>query len=150
MARQQQDAKVRGKLQGIRKGMETLQKQSLPYTRSDECNPEDLDNDTLTLNQSHWPWVNHGACCFTNLAPNGDGTSIAKFLAKPELHFWMGSDASAKWVADQFRGKMKGLGFQVKVHSNFESCKNGFHSESAKNKKAPPRNTHSEVETSKL
>ena len=48
------------------------------------------------------------------------------------------------------RGKMKGLGFRVKVHSNFECYKNGFCSESAKNKKAPPRNTHSEVETSKL
>ena len=144
-ARQQQDSRVRAKLKTIKKGMETLQRQSLPYTRSDEYNPDDSADDELAMNQSHWPWVNHGACCFTNQAPNGDGTSEAKFLAKPELHMWFGSHASAEWVAGQFKGKMKGLGFRIKVHTNFDSYQDAFRSDSAKNKTAPPRPTKSTV-----
>ena len=97
------------------------------------------------MNQSHWPWVNHGACCFTNQAPNGDGTSEAKFLGKPELHMWFGSHASAKWVAGQFKGKMKGLGFRIKVHTNFDSYQDSFRSDAAKNKTPPPRPTKSTV-----
>ena len=129
-ARQQQDSKVRTKVKNIRKTMETLQKQSTPYTRSDEY--ESGDDEQPELNQKHWPWVVHGACCLTDMANNDDGTSEASFVKKPILHMWVGSAKNAAWTADHIKES------KIKLHTSFEHYIEAFQSESGK-KKQPPK-----------
>lgn len=146
-ARQQQDNKVRLKIKSIRKGIETLQKQSLPYTRTDEYVPG--DDKRLEMNQGHWPWVSHGACCLTNMAPNEDGRSEAQFLEKPVFQMWVGSTEAAEWVAEHF-SKADNLPFKVKLHTEFHSYYDAFRSDSGKAKKAPPRPSKSTVEIVRL
>ena len=138
-ARQQQDSKVRIKIKNIRKTMETLQNQSTPLTRSDEY--ESGNDEDLEMTQSHWPWVVHGACCLTNMAPNPDGGSEASFVKRPVFHVWVGSAAKGEWTAENIK-KAK-----VKLHTDFDSYYEAFRSESGKNKDPPPRPTKSTVKT---
>lgn len=136
-ARQQQDRGVRNKIKTIKKQMETLQHQSLPITRSDEFDQRDPNHARLALNQSHWPWVVHGAFCLTNQAPNGDGSAPAEFLATPQLHLWAGSQQAANWAGEQFKSSKAEPGIDVKIHSSYQAYLDGFRSVSGKKKKAP-------------
>ena len=141
-ARQQQDAQVRAKVKSLKKPIETLQKQSLPFKRSDAYDPSNPDFSTLALNQSHWPWVVHGAFCLTNQAPNDDGSKEAQFSGMPQLHMWAGSTPAANWAANLFQQQDEshgGLPFDVKLYTDFESYYNAFRSDSGKKKQPPPR-----------
>ena len=133
------------KVKALKKPIETLQKQSLPFTSSDVYDPSIPEFLTLALNQSHWPWVVHGAFCLTNQAPNDDGSKEAQFSGMPQLHMWAGSTPAANWAASLFQQQDEaqgGLPFDVKLYTDFESYQNAFRSDSGKNKQPPPRPRH--------
>jgi len=125
---QQNDANTRLKLDAVMKPMETLQKMTIPLSRTDngeEC-PEEAE----------WPWVIHGCFCYTEQEPNEDGQKSAPGrLARPQLHLWGGSAPSKEHLEGQLAAAN---GIDIVVHSNFESYKNAFRSDSARAKPAPP------------
>ena len=142
LARQQQDAAVRRQMKAIKKPIEMLQKQSLPISRTDNFNPTLPGNKSISSKQSRWPFVVHSAFCFTDQAPNGDGSGEVEFLDKPKLHMWVGSQAAAEWVAKHFDQEKQPSGemaFETIICTDYESYFNGFRSDSALNKEAPPR-----------
>jgi len=104
---------------------------TIPVTRSDETAAAlEAEN----ANEKDWPWVVHGAFCYTEQQPNKDGQKSAPVsLGTPELHFWAGSEQSK----DHFFEMLKAT-TNVKVHSSFESHKRAFRSSSGMAKPAPP------------
>ena len=101
-------------------------------------------NKSLAQKQSHWPYVVHGAFCFTNQAPNADGSGEVEFLDKPELHMWVGSQHAAEWIGnyfDQQKQSSGGLTFDPVISTDYDSYFDGFWSDSAKKKEAPPRSS---------
>ena len=130
-ALQQGDANVRLKLDGVQLPMERLQTMTIPVTRSDETTAElEAEN----AHQKDWPWVIHGAFCYTEQQPNEDGQKSAPGkLGTPELHFWAGSEQSKHHLYEMLK-----VTSHVKVHSDFESYKRAFRSSSGMAKPAPP------------
>ena len=119
-----------------------LQKQSLPISRTDSFDRSIPGNNSILMKQSHWPHVVHGAFCFTNQAPNADGSGEVEFMEKPELHMWVGSNEASNWMGHYFEEQERnsgGLCFQPIIHTNFDSYFDGFRSDSARSKEAPPR-----------
>jgi len=130
-ALQQGDANVRLKLDGVQLPIERLQTMTLPVTRSDETTAElEAEN----AHQKDWPWVIHGAFCYTEQQPNEDGQKSAPGkLGTPELHFWAGSEQSKHHLYEMLK-----VTSHVKVHGDFESYKRAFRSSSGMAKPAPP------------
>lgn len=127
-ALQQGDANIRLKLDGVKKPVETLQKMTIPLSRTDDGEEDAEENE--------WPWVIHGCFCYTEQHPNEDGQkSDPERLAKPQLQFWAGSEQCKEHLEGQLAGV---TGMDVVVHSNYESYKRAFRSESGMTKPAPP------------
>jgi hypothetical protein len=92
--RQQNDERVREKLQGVFKPMKMTQKMSTPLSRQDGYAAQAGGKDKLAEKQARWPHTIHGIFCFTEQEPNGDGNNgeSGDFLATPRLVFNVGSE----------------------------------------------------------
>ena len=134
---QQMDRKTRLGVKALKIPMEELQTLTIPFTRSDEYNRETMERERLVLepNETHYPWVVHGACCLTNQQPNEDAAKSARFRAEPDLVMWVGSQKAKEWAQEYFNSR----GVNVTIYTKHEEYFDSFRSESGKKKKAPPR-----------
>ena len=134
-AKQQNDNKVRVKLESARVSFETLMDQSLPISRSDRYDPSNPEHVHLRRVQKPWPWVIYGQYCLTNMAPNGPGGSQARFLERPKFHMWAPSKQAAEMVSQQFVVNRQATGlqphFDVEVFDTFEGFRDSFRSAAA-------------------
>ena len=132
--RQQMDADVRGKIASLRPLIETVKRMSLPFARTDAYD-SDEDHDDATLarvnTENAFPWVINAVTCYREQIPNEDGSNQnGLFLAKPEMHFHVGSERAAQKLKKVLKkGKMP-----ITIHTDYDDYMNSFKSESGKNK----------------
>ena len=74
--------------------MRMTQRMSTPVSRADGYQPPATGKDKVALNQSRWPHTIHGIFCYTEQAPNEDGSNGAAgdFLAEPVIVMNVGSE----------------------------------------------------------
>lgn len=132
-AKQQHDVNVRVRLDAVQGPMENLQLMSIPFTRTDEYNPDDPAHEEYDAeDEERWPWHVHGMFCMTTLKPNEDGSQHARHFRKPQLHLWLGSEALKEWAMEAFLNPMN-----ITYHTNYNSYQEAFRSQSAMDKEPP-------------
>lgn len=152
--RQQQDTMVRNKMISAFPRVITLQDQSIPASKRDDWKVETSADKVQERNEAHFPNNAHGLFCFTEQAPNDDGSGGAGFLLKPELRMFVGSKPMARWVAKQFQDEIdkngESFAFTPRIFSNKQKYLDSFRSESAKKKAPPPMPSKSTIKVERF
>jgi hypothetical protein len=138
--RNQCDNQVFVKLKTVSRYVDTWQKMSLPFSRSDDYEePDDSDDETKSVTkQNRFPWVVNGCFNFSEQEPNYDGNNDGHyFMRKPVFNLWAPSKKAAVHLEEEIR---KG-NYKLNVHGAFKEFYDAQRSDKAKAKPAPKKGT---------